>query len=58
MLKKILKFKIKKTTSSESSDFSRFFREATDKERESVFLKAAKAANEDQRKLMNLASSR
>lgn len=57
MFKKILNSKIKNNKSEldsiESSEFSRFFREASDKEREDVFLKIARLANEDQRKILN-----
>ena len=57
MIKKVLKLKTKKSNSLEYSEFSKFFREATEEERKSVFLRAARKANEDQRKLMGMVSS-
>ena len=35
----------------ETSEFSRFFRSASSRERKKVFVRAAKKANEDQRKI-------
>lgn len=54
MTEALLKFfGLKKTSASKaySSEFSRFFREASSKEKKKVFLDVAKRASADQRKV-------
>lgn len=51
-------FTNKKSAEGRSSEFSRFFREASSSERERVFMDVAHKANEDQLKVITDANAR
>lgn len=48
-------FSLFKTKDTAETDFSKFFREASSREKKKVFLKAARAANEEQRAIVKKA---
>ncbi len=51
---KFLTFLTKKNTTTEnSSEFSRFFREASSREKKKVFMEVARKASADQKKLID-----
>lgn len=54
-MKSLIKTIFAKNTSTESSEFSRFFREASSREKKQVYMEVARKASADQRKMLESA---